>query len=288
MRSITCTIASPRFSFEAKAPCQASPASSRSVRSGARARSRAARPARRATPPFSNVRAPARTVSASIRPWMSLVWRIWTRSGASAPLAEGAVDGVSSSGPDTQAASRRATRTARLRRQRPILELVEAIVETPPLQELAMRALFDDTALVQHDDAVDVLDRREAMRDDDRGPSPEQLCQRVLNQVLRLGVHRGRRLVQDEHDLGVEGDRAREGEELLLPHRQRGAPLRDHRVVARGEALDEAVRVHEARGLAHALVAHAGVVQADVRGDAPGEDERVLQDHADVTAEILL
>ena len=95
-----------------------------------------------------------------------------------------------------------------------------------------MRAHLDHAALVQDDDAVDVLDGREAVGDDDRGPSNHELRQRVLDEMLRLRVHRARRLVQNEQDLGVERDRAREREELLLAHRERRPALGDDRVVA--------------------------------------------------------
>ncbi len=73
---------------------------------------------------------------------------------------------------------------------RAVLELIEAMVDTMLAEELAVRADLGDPALVQDDDAVDVLDRREAVGDDDRRPADHQLPQRVLDEMLGLRVDR--------------------------------------------------------------------------------------------------
>src|SRR5207302_9331651 len=172
-------------------------------------------PASAAVPPCWKLVAPLRTVSASRWPWMSSVWRIWIRSAASAPFA-GAADGAAS-GVHPRAIAR--TSPARARTglyggfMGAVLELVEPVVHAALAEEVAVGPHLDDASLVEHDDAVDVLDGREAVGDDDRGPSGHQLREGVLDEMLRLGVHRAGRLVEHEEDLGVERDRAAEREQ---------------------------------------------------------------------------
>src|SRR5438128_1819712 len=86
MRLIAFVTASPLFAFEMNVPCQASPESRSSVRSGARARYAETWPASAAIPACWKLVAPLRTVSASRWPWMSSVWRSWMRSAGRALL----------------------------------------------------------------------------------------------------------------------------------------------------------------------------------------------------------
>src|SRR5438876_2111759 len=152
------------------------------------------KPARFAMPPRSNDAFEPLRRSGSMRPWMSLVCRIWmcSPSRVAASVGAGAPAGKVKTccGRYWHAPISRAARTSAnaLRRDRTVLQLVEAIVDTARVEQLAVRALLDDAALVQHDDAIDVLDRRQAVGDDDRGPAAHQLLQRVLDQVLRLGI----------------------------------------------------------------------------------------------------
>ena len=129
---------------------------------------------------------------------------------------------------------------------------------------------------MQHQDLVHVLDGGQPVRDHDRGAALQEHGQRPLDERLGLGVDGRGRLVEDQHPRVV-GEGAREGQELLLPDRQRGAPLLDLAVVALGQGLDEAVRVHGARGGAHPLVRDRRA-EADVGGDGPAEQVDVLED----------
>src|SRR3989442_211050 len=63
--------------------------------------------------------------------------------------------------------------------------LVQACVFAATVDELAGRAVFDDPAALEHDDAVCDLHRGEAMGDDHRGAIGEQRPQRALHQTLR-------------------------------------------------------------------------------------------------------
>ena len=61
-----------------------------------------------------------------------------------------------------------------------------------------MRALLDDAALVEHQDAVAGQHGRKPMRDHQCGAALHQPRQRHLHQRLALGVERGGRLVEEE------------------------------------------------------------------------------------------
>src|SRR5437762_374261 len=140
---------------------------------------------------------------------MSSVWRSWMRSAASAvalpvlvPAAEpgavavgvAAVHAVESA--RKREASRRRTKAMLVGGSlvRTVLQLVEPVIDAALSEQIAVRAHLNDAALVQHDDPVDVLDRRETVGDDDRGPTGHELLQRVLDEMLGLGVDRRGRL----------------------------------------------------------------------------------------------
>ena len=145
-----------------------------------------------------------------------------------------------------------------------------------------MYALFDDIAVIHHEDAVGVLDRRQTMRDDKRGLSAHQLPHRRLHLLLGLGVDVARGLVENEHRR-VAQHRAGDGEQPLLPLADVAAVLRDHGVVPGGETEDGIV---DARGLggAHNVVHRRALAAVgDVFKHRALEHPRLLQHHG-VTA----
>ena len=78
-----------------------------------------------------------------------------------------------------------------------------------------MAALLDDRALVEHDEPVEIGDRRQAVGDGDHGLAGHQVEQLLLDRRLDLAVERRGRLVQDQ-DRRVLEQRARDGEALTL------------------------------------------------------------------------
>ena len=60
-----------------------------------------------------------------------------------------------------------------------------------PGQKLFVPTTLADLTLMHHVDTIDVLDRRQAMGDDDRRLALHQMVQRVLNQGLGLGIDTG-------------------------------------------------------------------------------------------------
>ena len=78
-----------------------------------------------------------------------------------------------------------------------------------------MRALLDEAAALEHEDAVGVADRAQPVRDHERGAADEQLVEALLDGALRLGVERARRLVE-EQDRRPVVERASDRDPLLL------------------------------------------------------------------------
>src|SRR5881409_1485353 len=99
----------------------------------------------------------------------------------------------------------------------------------PPRARRSVRPLLAQLALVQHEDAIRVLDGREAVGDDDRGAAAEELRERVLDQPLGLRIDARGRLIEDE-DGRIVGQCPGEGEELTLASGEVAAPLADERV----------------------------------------------------------
>ena len=97
-----------------------------------------------------------------------------------------------------------------------------------------MRSPLADLTSVHHQNLVGVLDRREAVGDDDGRPPLHELFERFLDKVLALGIDRRGGLVQDEDLQGRRTSRAHEREQLPLPVRERRAPLADVLPVAFG------------------------------------------------------
>ena len=117
---------------------------------------------------------------------------------------------------------------------------VEARVAPPALEQLVVRALLDDPAVLEHDDQVGVADRREAMSDHERRAAGEQPPERALDLPLGADVDRRRRLVEDQ-DPRVGEERARERDELPLPEREAEPRSPSSRVVALRQPRDELV-----------------------------------------------
>ena len=89
-----------------------------------------------------------------------------------------------------------------------------------------MRALLDDPAVLEHDDAPGLADRRQPVGDDDRGAAGQQPPQAVLDAALGVQVDVRGRLVEDE-DARVGDERAGEGDELALAGGELHAALAD-------------------------------------------------------------
>ncbi len=148
-----------------------------------------------------------------------------------------------------------------------------------------MRALFDDAAFSQHQDAVGLLHRAQAVRDHERGAAAHQLFQRPLQAGFGVAVDAGGGFVQDQ-DLGVAIQRAGEGNQLAFAGRKIRAVFVDAGIdaaVAGGkeiERADAAQHVFDARPVGQ-------VRGRDVAGDRAREEHDVLRDNREAAPELL-
>src|SRR5262249_12503463 len=90
-----------------------------------------------------------------------------------------------------------------------ILLVVQLAVAACLGEELLVRAALDDLPVLEDENLVGALDGRQAMGDDERGPSLAQRPEAVLNHRLAFAVEARRRLVQDE-DARVGENRTRD------------------------------------------------------------------------------
>src|ERR1700677_2790827 len=70
------------------------------------------------------------------------------------------------------------------------LQLRQARVETVGRDETLVRSFLDDTALVQHQDAIAGQHGRQAMGDDQRGAPPHQFAECGGDLLLAFGIER--------------------------------------------------------------------------------------------------
>ena len=70
-----------------------------------------------------------------------------------------------------------------------VLELIEPVINAAQRQQFLMRALLAQLALMEDEDSIGVLDRAQAMGDDDGGAPFDQTIKRLADQQLGLGVH---------------------------------------------------------------------------------------------------
>src|SRR5438552_18256730 len=94
------------------------------------------------------------------------------------------------------------------------LQTEEARIATVEPHQLLVGPLFDQAAVLEEDDPIGAPDRRESVRDIDRGAAPGQRVDSFEQLVFRLGVERGRRFIQHDH-ARVAHEGARQGN--LLP-----------------------------------------------------------------------
>ena len=97
--------------------------------------------------------------------------------------------------------------------------------------QLVVRASLDDASVVEDDDEVGAANRGQAVCDDERCSSCQQVTQPSLDPALGTDVDGGRRLVEDQ-DVRIGEQRAGERDELPLAQREPEATLSELRVVS--------------------------------------------------------
>jgi hypothetical protein len=120
--------------------------------------------------------------------------------------------------------------------------------------------------------------------DHDTRLTQHQAVQCVEDQLLRLRVQPGGRLVQNQ-DRQIADQRPRNRNALPLPPGQRHAALAHDRVVAIRHLVDKLRRIRLFRRAFDLLHGRARFAVRDVGGDRPVKKQRLLQHEADLLAQ---
>lgn len=150
-----------------------------------------------------------------------------------------------------------------------------------------MGAFLDFAPAVEHDYLVGTDDRGEPVGDHDHGLAGHEPLERLLDQMLVLGIGERGRLVQ-HHDGRVRDDRARDGYPLLFAAGQVHAFGAYYRGVAMGKAVYERVRLGGLRGLDHLVVGRPRPAAPDVLRDALAKEVGILEHQAEAAHQLIL
>ncbi len=147
-----------------------------------------------------------------------------------------------------------------------------------------MATFIDDAAAIDDDHTLDVLEVAQIVTDHDHGPPFHQLPNRLHHQGRRPAVQAGRGFIED-HDGSVFDDGPRDRDTLPLPSAQCAAALADRRVVSVRHRADHVIDAGALRGADDLCPARARVAVADVFRDAGREEDRLLEDQADLVTQ---
>ncbi len=164
------------------------------------------------------------------------------------------------------------------------LHLVEIGILTIAVKQLFMRALLLDAILGEHDDALGVTDRGQAVGDDEHGALAAQSFERIADGLFTFVVEGAGGFIKN-NDGRVFEEHARDAEALLLPTGQLYPALADVGVVTVWQTHDEVVSVGVFGSSDDLLLRGVQLAVADVVGHAAGEEIDILLHHADVLAQ---
>ena len=156
----------------------------------------------------------------------------------------------------------------------------ELPVQRAALGQLLLRAEVGDPAAVQDHDPLGQVQRRPAVRDDQRGAAPHHLAQRGVDLRLQARVDSRGGVVEDQHPgIGDQGPGQRHP--LPLAAGQSQALLADHGVVTVGQPDDELVGLRRLGCGDDLLIGGVRPAVGDVVPHRGGEQEAVLHDQPD-------
>ena len=153
------------------------------------------------------------------------------------------------------------------------LDTVETGIGAFFAQQFTMRPDLDHTSLVEDDDAICILHRRQSMRDNDCRSPAHQRFQPGLHVPLRFRIERRGRLVQDQ-DRGVLQQGARDGDALALPAGQRDAAFADRRFPQLQKEEYDQIKIEISALTAPSPVASAQAIRIGTDGMVLSKDGR--------------
>ena len=160
-------------------------------------------------------------------------------------------------------------------------------VDRVRLKQVVMRVKCVDLSVVHHDDAVRVLDGRDALGVDDLRRVRDLLAEGALDFRFGRGVAGAGGVVQDQDLRGLK-ERSRDAEPLALSAGDIRAALLDHGLIAVRHAcgvFDELVRAGEVRRMAAFFLRGVILAPAQIVEHRAGEERVLLQDDGDGVAE---
>ena len=144
-----------------------------------------------------------------------------------------------------------------------------------------MGAQIGHPPAVQHQDAVGLHQRGDAVGHQDHRGGCQGIPQGGTDLCVGLGIHGGQGVVKDHHRRLLH-QHPGDGHPLLLAAGQGDAPLAHHGLVPVGKGGDGVIHTGDGGGPAHLLGSGLGPGGADVFTDGLGEQEGLLQHQADV------
>ncbi len=150
-----------------------------------------------------------------------------------------------------------------------------------------MRALFDESALVENQDAVRVAQSAQTVGDRQRRAAASENVERFLDRLLRLGVDAARGFVEYQ-DLGIVEQGTRDRDPLPLAPGKACSTLAQPRIVSERRAKDEVVCQGRTRGGDRIGQAGVGPAVNQVVVDRAAKQERLLEHDAHIPAEVAL
>ena len=166
------------------------------------------------------------------------------------------------------------------------LDLVEAAIERAAGSQLVVGAHVDDPAVPHHHDPIGQRDRPQTVGDDQGRSAANELLEDLLDELLAFQVDLAGGLVEDENGRVAE-DGAGQGDPLALASGELTSHRAQQRIVALGKLLlDEPVGMRLLGRPDHLLARGVRRAVADVVQRGVVEQDRVLGDDADLTAQV--
>ena len=159
-------------------------------------------------------------------------------------------------------------------------------VEAVAGHELVVGAAFGDDSALDDGDLVGVADGAETMGDGDDGLALHELFEGVDDEFFGFAVERGGGLVEQEDGAVADHD-AGDADALALAAGEGRAAIADQGVVAERHGHDEVVGVGELGGRDDLFLRRVGAAEGDVLEDGSAKEDGVLQDVADLVAQML-
>ena len=143
------------------------------------------------------------------------------------------------------------------------LHAVEGRITPTGSDQIVVRAVFNEPATLNGNDAIAGAHRREAVRDDEHRAALGDFAHVLLNDPLALVVKRARGLIEDE-DTGIANQGTSNSDALALAAGERSASLAHHRVVTLGQLENEVMCPGERGTSNHALHRHCRIDKRNI------------------------